>query len=100
MAIHQWAINPARAYGLTKNAGAAAIQTIALDVSPDQMQVINFHPGAIFTDAAKDAGYTDQTLPWDERTSPPPPFLFLFLFLSRFRSRSRSRFLLVSCLIC
>lgn len=70
MAIHQWAINPARAYGLTKNAGAAAIQTIALDVSPDQMQVINFHPGAIFTDAAKDAGYTDQTLPWDEPELP------------------------------
>ncbi|KAI0889124.1 NAD(P)-binding protein [Annulohypoxylon maeteangense] len=70
MAVHNWEINPARAYGLTKNAGAAALQMVAADVAPEKMQIINFHPGAIFTDAAKDAGYTEQTIRWDEPELP------------------------------
>ncbi|KAI1092720.1 NAD(P)-binding protein [Rostrohypoxylon terebratum] len=70
MAIHQWDIHPARAYGVTKSAGAAAIQTIALDVPPDQMQIINFHPGNIYTEIVIDSGYDEKILIWDEPDLP------------------------------
>ncbi|KAI1458005.1 NAD(P)-binding protein [Annulohypoxylon moriforme] len=70
MAIHRWELNSMRAYGLTKNAGAAALQMVAADVPPEEMQVINYHPGAIYTEAAKDAGYTKETLPWEEPDLP------------------------------
>ncbi|KAI2471042.1 NAD(P)-binding protein [Annulohypoxylon bovei var. microspora] len=66
LAIHKWDINAPRAYGMTKNAGAAALQTVAADVPPEKMQIINYHPGAIFTDAARGSGYTKDTLQWDE----------------------------------
>ncbi|KAI1103981.1 NAD(P)-binding protein [Jackrogersella minutella] len=70
MAIHDWFVNALRAYGLTKSAGAAALQTVALDVPPEKMQIINYHPGAIFTPAAKNAGFTKDTLPWDDADLP------------------------------
>ncbi|KAI1211051.1 NAD(P)-binding protein [Annulohypoxylon truncatum] len=70
MAIHNWEINPARTYSVTKSAGAAALQAVAADVPPEQMQIVNYHPGAIFTPGAQDAGYVDESLPWDEPDLP------------------------------
>lgn len=53
-------------YSASKSAGNILVQQIAQGVSADDMQVNSFHPGAIFTAAAKNAGYTADTLPWDE----------------------------------
>ncbi|KAI3332200.1 NAD(P)-binding protein [Xylariaceae sp. AK1471] len=53
------------AYGLTKHAGQLTLQLIAQDTPPEKMQVVSFHPGAIFTDAAKGSGWTEDSIPWD-----------------------------------
>ncbi|TGJ79123.1 hypothetical protein E0Z10_g9649 [Xylaria hypoxylon] len=52
-------------YGLTKHAGQLTLQLIAQDTPPEKMQVVSYHPGAIFTDAAKSSGWTEDALPWD-----------------------------------
>ncbi|KAI0431014.1 putative short-chain dehydrogenase [Xylaria sp. FL1042] len=52
-------------YGLTKHAGQLTMQLIAQDTPPEKMQVIGYHPGAIYTDAAKASGWTEDGLPWD-----------------------------------
>lgn len=71
-AIHDWAAGAAYpAYGMTKNAGALALQVVAHEVPVEKMQVLSFHPGAIFTEAAKKAGFTEDTLAWDDRMSFP-----------------------------
>ena len=54
MVIHDYmAVAGMPNYTLTKNASTFAIQQIAKDL--DDTQVISFHPGAIFTAAAKRA---------------------------------------------
>jgi hypothetical protein len=30
------------------------------------MQIVSFHPGAIFSDTAKALGYNENTIPWDD----------------------------------
>ncbi|KAI1146970.1 NAD(P)-binding protein [Nemania diffusa] len=52
-------------YGLTKHAGQLTLQLIAQDTLPNDMQIVSFHPGAIFTAAAKGSGWTEDSLPWD-----------------------------------
>ena len=54
-------------YGLTKNSGTLLVQQIAKDVKLEQMQIVSFHPGGIYTEAAKNAGYTEEDFPglWD-----------------------------------
>jgi hypothetical protein len=42
------------------------LQQIAGGVLVDDMQVVSFHPGAIFTWAVRDAGYTETTMKWDD----------------------------------
>jgi NAD(P)-dependent dehydrogenase (short-subunit alcohol dehydrogenase family) len=41
------------AYTLTKMAGTLLFQLVALNVPPEKMQVISFHPGLIYNDAWK-----------------------------------------------
>lgn len=53
-------------YGLTKNSGTLLMQLIAKDTDPELMQVINMHPGGILSEAAKNAGYTDESMDWDD----------------------------------
>ncbi|RYC60092.1 hypothetical protein CHU98_g6132, partial [Xylaria longipes] len=53
------------AYGLTKHAGQLTMQLIAKDTPPEKMQIVSYHPGAIFTDAAKASGWTEDTIAWD-----------------------------------
>ena len=67
-AIHDWkaaANNPG--YGLTKSAAALVMQQIAQDVPPEKMQIINMNPGGVFTQSAKDAGYREDSYPWNNR---------------------------------
>jgi hypothetical protein len=42
------------------------MQLVARDMSPKELQIISFHPGAALTPAARDHGYDDNTLPWDD----------------------------------
>ncbi|RYO86098.1 hypothetical protein DL766_000547 [Monosporascus sp. MC13-8B] len=57
-------------YGASKLAGATVLQMIALETSPEEMQVVNFHPGPNYTQAAKDAGYSREDFDWhDENLS-------------------------------
>ncbi|RYP21574.1 hypothetical protein DL765_002210 [Monosporascus sp. GIB2] len=70
-AIHDW--NTAakqHGYGASKLAGATVLQMIALETLPEEMQVVNFHPGPNYTQAAKDAGYSREDFDWhDENLS-------------------------------
>ncbi|KAI1268953.1 NAD(P)-binding protein [Xylariaceae sp. FL1019] len=52
-------------YALTKNSFQLALQLITMDTLPEKMQVISYHPGAIFTESARDKGWTEDTIPWD-----------------------------------
>ncbi len=50
-AIHDFVLAGAfPAYSLTKNAGTLAVQLIAKDVQPEDMQIVSFHPGLVRTD--------------------------------------------------
>ncbi len=50
-AIHDFVLAGAfPSYSLTKNAGTLGIQLIAKDVRPDDMQVVSFNPGLVWTD--------------------------------------------------
>ncbi|KAJ5459589.1 uncharacterized protein N7458_001141 [Penicillium daleae] len=48
----------------------ASKKLIAKCVSPDDLQIVSFHPGLIFTGAAEKAGYTRTTLNWDDEDLP------------------------------
>ncbi|KAK0647094.1 hypothetical protein B0T16DRAFT_458956 [Cercophora newfieldiana] len=57
-------------YGLTKNSGTLLMQQIAKDVSPDDMQIVSFHPGGILTESAAKAGITEEMYDWDDENLP------------------------------
>jgi hypothetical protein len=40
-------------YSLTKNSSTLAIQQIAKDIDSEEVQIVSFHPGAIYTSAAQ-----------------------------------------------
>jgi NAD(P)-dependent dehydrogenase (short-subunit alcohol dehydrogenase family) len=44
------------AYTLSKMSGTLLFQVIAQNVSPEKLQIINVHPGAIYSAAWKDMG--------------------------------------------
>ncbi|KAJ2992201.1 hypothetical protein NUW58_g2245 [Xylaria curta] len=52
-------------YALTKHSFQLGLQLIAQDTPPEEIQIISYHPGAIFTENAKDKGYAEDTIPWD-----------------------------------
>lgn len=43
------------------------MQLIAQDVPPEKMQIVNMNPGGVFTQNAKDAGYTEDSYQWNSR---------------------------------
>jgi NAD(P)-dependent dehydrogenase (short-subunit alcohol dehydrogenase family) len=47
-------------YSLTKNASTLALQQVAKDLDSTEVQIVSFHPGAIFTAAARRALGTDK----------------------------------------
>ncbi|KAK4235393.1 hypothetical protein C8A03DRAFT_36746 [Achaetomium macrosporum] len=58
------------AYGLTKNAGTLLMQQIAKDTDPEDVQIVSFHPGGILSEAARNAGYDERSLDWDDENLP------------------------------
>lgn len=66
-AIHEWAVNdPYPSYGLSKNAGTLAMQLLARETTPDDMQIVSYHPGAVFTDSARKVGVKEDSWDWTD----------------------------------
>ncbi|KAK5651261.1 hypothetical protein OQA88_12669 [Cercophora sp. LCS_1] len=57
-------------YSLSKGSGTLALQYIAADVSPDEIQIISYHPGVIYTEAWSGQGATEDMFPFDDITMP------------------------------
>ena len=56
-------------YGTSKMAATFLFQKMADELSPEKVQIISFHPGAVLTEPVRKAGYDENTLPWDNSTS-------------------------------
>ena len=54
------------AYGASKAAGAAAFQAAADCMPATECFVLNVHPGAVLTSAARENGWDENTVPWDD----------------------------------
>lgn len=54
------------AYGASKMGFSFLLQQMAAESAVDELQIINIHPGAVYTNAAKGAGYKEDSLPWDD----------------------------------
>ena len=64
--------NPAprqAAYSASKAGMATLFQHLADEVDPRTLQILNIHPGAVFTEAAERHGFTKDSLPWDDGMS-------------------------------
>ncbi|KAL7922879.1 hypothetical protein ACQKWADRAFT_291701 [Trichoderma austrokoningii] len=71
MAIHhETTVKTYGGYGATKNAGTMTVQMIARGVSPDDMQVLSFHPGAVYTASVAKAGVPESVYEWDDANLP------------------------------
>ncbi|KAK3385918.1 hypothetical protein B0H63DRAFT_510591 [Podospora didyma] len=57
-------------YALAKGAAALALQFVAQDVDPEQLQVISFHPGTIFTPGVERLGIPANAFPFDDESLP------------------------------
>ncbi|KAL6813265.1 hypothetical protein GGI42DRAFT_364522 [Trichoderma sp. SZMC 28013] len=70
-AIHDWTAGAnTKSYALTKNSGVLLLQQLARDSPVSKMQIVSFHPGAILSPGAKNAGATERTLDWDDISLP------------------------------
>ncbi|KAF4415000.1 hypothetical protein FACUT_13770 [Fusarium acutatum] len=57
-------------YAITKLAGTDYLQQVALEVSPQEMQISIFSPGIIWNDLAAEKGFDESTFPWDDESLP------------------------------
>ncbi|KAH8432692.1 SDR family NAD(P)-dependent oxidoreductase [Aspergillus melleus] len=57
-------------YGLTKNAGTMLIQQIAKDANPEELQIVSFHPGVLYSAEFKRMGLSESDLPFDDPDLP------------------------------
>lgn len=56
---------PVLLYAVTKSATAMMLQSVALNVPAEEMQIINFHPGSLYTESF--ARFVDKdAMPWDD----------------------------------
>lgn len=55
-------------YGASKNAGTMLLQRIAMDVPPEDLQIVSYHPGGVFTELAEQVGLTRDDPRWDDGT--------------------------------
>lgn len=55
----------AAAYSASKAAFASLMQHFAEEVPANECQIVNIHPGAILTGAARRSGFKEESLPWD-----------------------------------
>lgn len=56
-------------YGASKSAGTMLLQRIAKDVPPEELQVVSYHPGGVFTELAEQAGFSRDDPRLDEGMS-------------------------------
>ncbi|KAK3339833.1 hypothetical protein B0T25DRAFT_626588 [Lasiosphaeria hispida] len=54
------------AYGLTKNSGTLLLQQIAKDVDRNDMQIVSYHPGGVYTELAESTGVPKELYDWDD----------------------------------
>ncbi|KAG5766084.1 hypothetical protein H9Q72_005834 [Fusarium xylarioides] len=59
-------VPPRPAYAITKLAGTDYLQQVALEISPQEMQISIFSPGIIWNDLAAGKGFDESTFPWDD----------------------------------
>ncbi|KAJ3524872.1 hypothetical protein NM208_g11878 [Fusarium decemcellulare] len=57
-------------YGASKSAGTMLLQRIAKDVSPEDLQIISYHPGGVYTELAEQVGMSRDDPRWDEEDLP------------------------------
>ncbi|KAJ3496842.1 hypothetical protein NLG97_g2353 [Lecanicillium saksenae] len=57
-------------YSASKAAGTMLLQNMSYGVFDSDMQIVSFHPGAIFTPGASKAGFTEDSLPYDNESLP------------------------------
>ncbi|KAK3080465.1 hypothetical protein LTS18_001156 [Coniosporium uncinatum] len=53
------------AYAATKAAAAGMFQTLAFEHPVSEVMILNIHPGAVLTEAARANGFTEDSLSWD-----------------------------------
>ncbi|RFU26871.1 hypothetical protein B7463_g9468, partial [Scytalidium lignicola] len=71
MGIHDFVISARQPiYAITKNSCTLLLQMIALDTKVSDVQIVSFHPGAIFTPGARSVGEDESSLPWDDVNLP------------------------------
>ncbi|KAK8079308.1 NADP(+)-dependent dehydrogenase [Apiospora phragmitis] len=57
-------------YGLSKNAGALAMQLIAQDTKPEVMQIVTFNPGPVWTPGSSSIGIPKSAYDWNDADLP------------------------------
>ncbi|KAH7120376.1 putative short-chain dehydrogenase [Dactylonectria estremocensis] len=57
-------------YSMTKNSGALLMQLIAKDSSPENLQIVSFHPGVIYNETFLTIGFSETDLPYDDPELP------------------------------
>ena len=67
---HNGIVQAQPSYTLTKSAATLACSVMADTVSPEELQIINFHPGMVYSDAWSALGITKDMLPFDEYDLP------------------------------
>ncbi|EHK22854.1 uncharacterized protein TRIVIDRAFT_28082 [Trichoderma virens Gv29-8] len=71
MAIHDFEFVKAfPAYCASKNAGTLLVQMYAQGVSPDDMQILSYHPGGIYTESVQKSGIPKDAMSWDDENLP------------------------------
>jgi len=58
------------AYAASKAGFASLLQHLAEDFDAAEVQIVNIHPGAVLSAAARRHGLTEDTLPWDDGKPP------------------------------
>lgn len=53
-------------YSASKNAFMALLHHIAIQTPVEKVQILSFHPGRIFTEAAERGGYNEKDYNWDD----------------------------------
>jgi hypothetical protein len=44
------------------------VQQIAKDIPPEELQIVSYHPGGVFTELAERAGFKKDDPRWDDGT--------------------------------
>jgi len=53
-------------YTFSKLTGTLFVQLLSIQVPIEELQVVSFHPGAIFSDGTRDMGLTEDVFPFDQ----------------------------------